>query len=131
MRVQTLSPQTMAHQPMHINDWIEIDKDYTWYLEQKAKVIKEQGESSTYSSSLRADHVYYLEGKHVLDSLPENDDACTELLEVLTDWLPRRYPTLFEEIKCSEGGIWNKVTNEKFKDIANARGVDALKIISR
>lgn len=23
--------QTMAHQPMHINDWIEIDSDYEWY----------------------------------------------------------------------------------------------------
>ncbi len=33
----------MAHQPMHINDWIEIDKDYKWYLDQKAKVIKEKG----------------------------------------------------------------------------------------
>ena len=33
----------MAHQPMHTNDWIEIDKDYKWYLEEKAKVISEQG----------------------------------------------------------------------------------------
>lgn len=40
----------MAHQPMSINDWIEIDKDYTWYLEQKAKVIQEQGQCiPTYS----------------------------------------------------------------------------------
>ena len=28
---------------MHINDWIEIDKDFKWYLEEKAKVISEQG----------------------------------------------------------------------------------------
>ena len=35
--------QTMAHQPMHINDWIEIDKDYEWYLEEKKRVIREQG----------------------------------------------------------------------------------------
>lgn len=33
----------MAHQPMHINDWIEIDSDYSWYLQEKAKVITEQG----------------------------------------------------------------------------------------
>jgi len=104
--------QTMAHQPMDINDWIEIDKDYTWYIEQKAKVIKEQG-------------------KHVLDSLPENDVACTELLEVLIDWLPRRYPTMFEAIDCPKGGIWNKVTNERFKNISDLQGVEALRVISR
>lgn len=33
----------MAHQPLHINDWIEIDKEYQWYLDEKARVIKEQG----------------------------------------------------------------------------------------
>lgn len=35
--------QTMAHQPMHINDWIEIDSDYTWYIHEKTRVINEQG----------------------------------------------------------------------------------------
>lgn len=35
--------QTMAHQPMNINDWIEIDKDLPWYIEEKQRVIKEQG----------------------------------------------------------------------------------------
>lgn len=35
--------KTMAHQPMHINDWIEIDKDLKWYIDEKARVIKEQG----------------------------------------------------------------------------------------
>ncbi|KIJ31272.1 hypothetical protein M422DRAFT_186275 [Sphaerobolus stellatus SS14] len=102
--------QTMAHQPMHTNDWIEIDMDYEWYLEEKAKVIKEQG-------------------KKVVDSLPENDEACNELLEVLVDWLPKRYPTLFENI--GKDGIWNKVTNEKFTGVKEKRGVDALIIISR
>jgi hypothetical protein len=71
------------------------------------------------------------EGKHVLDSLPENDEACTELLEVLIDWLPRRYPTMFESIDCPGGGIWNKVTNERFKDVSQMQGVDALRVISR
>lgn len=35
----------MAHQPMHINNWIEIDKDLKWYIEEKARVIKEEGKS--------------------------------------------------------------------------------------
>lgn len=33
----------MAHQPMHINDWIEIDSEYEWYLAEKANVITKQG----------------------------------------------------------------------------------------
>ncbi|PAV19140.1 hypothetical protein PNOK_0598400 [Pyrrhoderma noxium] len=104
--------QTMAHQPMHINDWIEIDKDLKWYIEQKTRVIQEQG-------------------KHVIDSLPENDAGCGELLEILVDYLPKRYPTLFEKIDCKGGGIWNKVTNEKFTSIEGRTGVDALTIVSR
>lgn len=27
--------QTMAHQPMHINDWIEIDKDLDWWVHER------------------------------------------------------------------------------------------------
>ena len=105
-----LRSQTMAHQSMNINDWIEIDSDYTWYIHEKAKVIAEQG-------------------KHVLDSLPENDDACNELLDMLVDWLPRRYPTLFEKI--GEDGIWNKVTGEEFEGLREKAGVQALMVISR
>ena len=37
----------MAHQPMHPNHWIEIDKEYKWYIDQKARVISEQGERAT------------------------------------------------------------------------------------
>lgn len=33
----------MAHQPMNINHWIEIDKDIGWYIDEKTRVIKEQG----------------------------------------------------------------------------------------
>lgn len=102
--------QTMAHQPMNINHWIEIDKDIGWYIDEKTRVIKEQG-------------------KTVVDSLPENDDACAELLEILVDYLPKRYPTLFEHIGVN--GIWNKITGERFHDLTGKSGVDALVVISR
>lgn len=36
--------QTMSHRPMHINDWIEIDKDYTTYLERKKQVMEQHGQ---------------------------------------------------------------------------------------
>lgn len=101
--------QTMAHQPMHINDWIEIDKDYVWYLKEKARVIQEQG-------------------KNVLDSLPENDNACNELLQTLVDWLPKRYPTLFKRL---DNGIFNEITQEAITDIEKKSGVEALIAVSR
>ncbi|EPQ52256.1 hypothetical protein GLOTRDRAFT_47391 [Gloeophyllum trabeum ATCC 11539] len=104
--------QTMSHQPMHINDWIEIDKDYKWYIDEKARVIAEKG-------------------KHVIDSCPDNDEACGELMEILVDYLPKRYPTLFEKIDCEGGGIWNKVTDEKLIGLEGRKGVDALTVCSR
>ncbi|TDL24583.1 hypothetical protein BD410DRAFT_745243 [Rickenella mellea] len=104
--------QTMSHQPMHINDWIEIDKDLKWYIDEKARVIREKG-------------------KHVVDSLPENDDACGELMEILVQYLPKRYPTLFERLDCEGGGIWNKVTQERLTGLEGKKGVDALLACSR
>ncbi|KAH9889388.1 hypothetical protein C8Q73DRAFT_747858 [Cubamyces lactineus] len=102
--------QTMAHQPMHINHWIEIDKEYKWYLDEKARVIKEHG-------------------KTVVDSLPENDEACRELLELLADYLPKRYPTLFR--RDAPGSITNLVTGERFDGIGQRKSTDALIVISR
>ena len=97
---------------MHINDWIEIDKDLKWYIDEKQRVIEEQG-------------------PNVIDSLPENDEACGELLEILVDYLPKRYPTLFERIECPGGGIWNKVTDERILGIQGRKGIDALRACSK
>lgn len=128
--------QTMAHQPMEINsqsstcldqsraaefsltprssgsapDWIEIDSAYTRDLAAKKLVIEEHGDK-------------------VLNSLPENDFAASELLDTLVDYLPKRYPTLFE--RTASGGIWNKVTNERFEDTASLDGKRALLVVSR
>ncbi|KAL8290009.1 hypothetical protein RQP46_002948 [Phenoliferia psychrophenolica] len=100
--------QTMAHQPMEINNWIEIDKDYLRDVNMKKAVIAEHKE-------------------RVLNSLPENDDAAGELLETLVDYLPKRYPMLFETLP---GGIWNKVTDEKWPNVDKLQGVEALKVAS-
>lgn len=62
--------QTMAHQKMEIDNWIELDKDYEFYLDIKKRVIEQKG-------------------KTVMDSLPENDEGCGELLETLVDFLPK------------------------------------------
>ncbi|KAK4706070.1 hypothetical protein P7C70_g119, partial [Phenoliferia sp. Uapishka_3] len=102
--------QTMAHQPMEINHWIEIDKDYLRDVNMKRAVIEEHKEKT-------------------LNSLPENDDGAAELLETLVDYLPKRYPLLFEPLQG--GGIWNKITDEKFPDIDKLEGVPALMVVSR
>ncbi|KAH9834100.1 uncharacterized protein C8Q71DRAFT_873543 [Rhodofomes roseus] len=120
--------QTMAHQPLHINDWIEIDKEYQWYLDEKARVMREQGKNLLQS--------WVPIGRVVVDSLPENDAACTELLETLVDYLPKRYPTLFDAIPSKTlgpvpDGIHNKVTGETFTNISNLKGIDALMVVTR
>ena len=68
-------------------------------------------------------------GKTVLDSLPENDEACTELLMELADYLPKRYPTLIRR----EGNdvIVNFVTGERHIHLSSKGGTDALRIVSR
>ena len=67
----------------------------------------------------------------MIDSLPENHDACNELLEVLVDWLPKRYPSLFEGLGSPGEGIWNKVTDERLTDLKGKHGVEALLVISK
>lgn len=52
-------------------------------------------------------------------------------MEILVDYLPKRYPTLFERIDCKGGGIWNKVTNEKITGLEGKIGVNALKVCAR
>lgn len=47
-----------------------MDKDYAWYIQEKARVYKE-------------------EGKGAIDSLPENDPAAGELLRTVIDYLPK------------------------------------------
>ena len=35
--------QTMSHQPMNVNDWIEIDADYKQDIKAKQRLIQTQG----------------------------------------------------------------------------------------
>ena len=39
---------------MHVNHWIEIDKEYKWYIDQKAQVIRKQGKTLTLSAHTRS-----------------------------------------------------------------------------
>ncbi|CAE6425310.1 unnamed protein product [Rhizoctonia solani] len=112
--------QTMAHQPLSPNDWIELSASYRWYLAEKKRVIEEQG-------------------KKVIDSLPENDAACGELLEMVVEFLTTRYPTLFDRLveTTHDGkeldGVYNQVTGERYQWVKGCppEGVEGLMIISR
>lgn len=65
----------------------------------------------------------------MVDSLPENDEACGELLELLADYLPKRYPTLFT--REHPDSITNLVTEERFDVVSQTKGTAALLVISR
>ena len=68
-------------------------------------------------------------GKVVIDSLPENDDACGELLMELVHYLPKRYPTLFK--RHGFDGIENLVMEETHTGLSNKRGTEALRVVAR
>ncbi|CEH17208.1 hypothetical protein CBOM_03270 [Ceraceosorus bombacis] len=107
--------QTMAHQQMQPADWIEPDKNYKSDLEWKAKVLKAQG-------------------KAVCDVLPDCEEACAEMLILMSAWLVARYPELYEYESGDKQGIRNLVTGEThalyIEDRAR-QGVEALRVISR
>jgi hypothetical protein len=110
----------MAHQPLSPNNWIEISASYRWYLAEKKRVIAEQGNK-------------------VIDSLPENNVACGELLECVIEFLTVRYPTLFDrQMETSQDGeeldgIYNRVTEERYQWTRGCppEGVEGLTIVSR
>jgi hypothetical protein len=112
--------QTMAHQPLSPNNWIELSASYRWYLAEKKRVIVEQG-------------------RKVIDSLPENDAACGELLELVVEFMVARYPTLFDRLleTMQDGkeldGIYSHVTEERYQWARGCppEGVEGLMIISR
>ncbi|KAL7004042.1 hypothetical protein EMMF5_006401 [Cystobasidiomycetes sp. EMM_F5] len=97
------------NQPL-VRDFI-ADKDYIKNLELKKQVIAEHGPV-------------------VLDCLPECEDACGELLDMLVDWLPKRYPTLFSTL-ANGSGIRNEVTKVEFEDTDRMKGTAALLAISQ
>ncbi|CAE7131566.1 unnamed protein product, partial [Rhizoctonia solani] len=111
--------QTMAHQPLSPNNWIELSASYRWYLAEKKRVVEEQG-------------------KKVIDSLPENDAACGELLEMVVEFMTARYPTLFDRLLETQGdekldGIYSRVTGERYQWVKGCppEGVAGLRVISR
>lgn len=88
--------QTMSIFKLDINHWLDMDKYYWHYIQEKERVRLKYG-------------------KQNVDWLPESEDACLELMETVTNHMLKRYPLLFtlKEDKGSEGKVVkNELTSE-------------------
>ncbi|KAL8946136.1 MAG: hypothetical protein Q9222_007427 [Ikaeria aurantiellina] len=83
---------TMGLRTMQWDEWIELDNHYLRFHGDKKRRIEERGEKCCKTA-------------------PEAYDGAVELLEELCDYLPQRYPTLFQ---TTPTGIRNIITNEDF-----------------
>ncbi|EIE18797.1 hypothetical protein COCSUDRAFT_20416 [Coccomyxa subellipsoidea C-169] len=84
---------TMGLEPMHPMDWIEIDEHYEEEMALRRTLMKEKRDI-------------------VLVSLPGAEAANAEMLELLADFLPKRFPDRFTRdgdvlINHSTGDVWN------------------------
>lgn len=68
--------QTMSIFKLDINHWLDMDKYYYDYIQEKARI-------------------YHTYGPDNIDSLPGSEDACHELMEIVRDHMLKRYPLLF------------------------------------
>lgn len=84
--------QTMSIYKLDLNHWLDMDKWYTRYINEKKRIFKEHG-------------------SQCCDWLPESEAACVELLETVVEHLLARYPGCF---KRTREGVHNLITDEKF-----------------
>lgn len=91
--------QTMSIFKLDINHWLDMDKYYNHYIEEKRRI-------------------WLKYGKENIDWTPGSEDACLELMETVTDHMLERYPLLFTllEDKGAKGKI---VRNELTKETLN------------
>lgn len=83
--------QTVAIFRLDINHWLDMDKYYVHYINEKKKVFHEYGREN-------------------VDWLPESEDACLELMETVVEHMLIRYPKLFSKI--DKDIIRNEITGE-------------------
>jgi hypothetical protein len=85
----------LAIRNLAFDDWVVMDKNFAARMKLKQQVIEKVGPDA-------------------LDCREGGLEGCIELLEILTQYLPRRFPTIF---KLSEDGtcIRNEVTKETLR----------------
>lgn len=88
--------QTMSIYKLDINHWLDMDKYYCHYIEEKKRIW----------------HKY---GRENIDWLPEAYDSCFELMEMVTSHMLERYPLLFtllQDKKLQGRVVRNELTKE-------------------
>lgn len=85
---------TLGLRTMNWDEWIELDNEYPRFHADKARRIRERGDKCCKT-----------------EDDPRVFDGAVELLEELADYLPQRYPGLFE---ATEFGIRNLYSGEMF-----------------
>ncbi|RLV93948.1 hypothetical protein JA1_002134 [Spathaspora sp. JA1] len=91
--------QTMSIYKLDINHWLDMDKYYIHYYNEKQRIRLKYG-------------------KENFASLPEGMESCVELMEVVVDHLVARYPLLFTVLQDDETD-WTKgkiIRNEITKE---------------
>lgn len=102
-------PITMGLRRMQWDDWIELDNQFLEFHMEKSRRIAELG------------------GK-IAQTTPEGLDGACELLEELCNYLPHRYPSLFQKTPV---GIDNLLTGERFNVIERPLQQDPMQMAAR
>lgn len=89
--------QTMAIYKLDINHWLDMDKYYWHYIEEKQRVWQKYG-------------------KENIDWLPEGYEPSLELMEMVTNHLLKRYPLLFTLLE-DKGDRGKVVKNELTREV--------------
>ncbi|ABN64694.2 conserved hypothetical protein [Scheffersomyces stipitis CBS 6054] len=92
--------QTMSIFKLDMNHWLDMDKYYVHYIEEKKRIIQKYG-------------------KENIDWLPDSEDATFELMQTVVDHLIVRYPLLFTVLKDGDfyEGKGKIIKNEITKEI--------------
>lgn len=93
--------QTMSIFKLDLNHWLDMDKWYIRYIEEKEKILIDYG-------------------KKCYDWLPESEVACNELLDTIVHHLSTRYPSLFR-FDSEKNVICNLITEETIDLSSEAR----------
>lgn len=84
--------QTMSIFKLDVNHWLDMDKYYWHYIQEKQRIWTSYG-------------------KENIDWLPEAYDACLELMQTVTDHMTERYPLLFTVLQ-DKGANGKVIRNE-------------------
>jgi dimethylamine monooxygenase subunit A len=82
----------MGIKALDLEEWVEIDEHFAVQLAERKRLLDDQRSA-------------------VLGELPESRPGQRELLKLLLDHLPRRFPEQFQRV---DGRIENRVTGERF-----------------